>query len=118
MVDVPDTRPGWVRAGPPPIAARDLAQRFANRLAALRAVSGLTVRELASRSGLPSGTVSALLTGRQQPNLGQLLALQRGFGMASVEELLGEAPSLGFGLTRPGQPSGSPTPTADGTKRD
>jgi transcriptional regulator with XRE-family HTH domain len=54
------------------------------------------MRELATAAGLPSGTVSALCSGRQQPNLRQLLALQRGLKLSSIEELLGAFPSLTY----------------------
>lgn len=90
----PDLRPERFRG--PYSPARDLAQGFAERLEYLRLEAGLTVRELAAGSGLPPGTVQALRSGKQQPNLGQLLALQRGLSCGSVEELLGVLPSLEF----------------------
>lgn len=74
-------------------SARDLAQAFGLRLTVLRKRAGFTVRDLAELSGLPSGTVGALCVGNQLPNLRQLLCLQRGFNMASIEELLGCFPS-------------------------
>ena len=90
----PETRDTRLRGPYRPV--RDLAQAFGDRLADLRELSGLTVRDLSTRSGLPSGTVSGLLTGKHQPSLRQLLALQRGLGLASLDELLGSPPSLGF----------------------
>lgn len=95
MADASDTRPIDVRGPlPPAVSARDLAQWFGKRLTELRLLSGLTIRELADNAGLASGTVSNLLAGGQQPNLRQLLALQRALRVGSLEELLGTHPSL------------------------
>ena len=47
------------------------------------------MRELAARTGLSSGTVSALERGTAQPTLGTLLALQGAFDLPSIEDLLG-----------------------------
>ena len=90
----PDLRPRHARTRYTP--ARDLAQSFGARLSALRQEAGLSLRELAARAGLPVGSVSNICSGRQQPNLGQLLALQRGLALGSVEELLGSFPSLTY----------------------
>lgn len=90
----PDLRPIDRQTILPP--ARDHAQEFGRRLTELRILSGWTYRELAERSGLARGTVSKLLAGGQQPNLRQLLALQHGFGMGSIEELLGPLPSQSY----------------------
>lgn len=76
--------------------ARDLAQTFAERIRALKLASGMTVREIADRGGIPSGTVQKLLSAGQLPTLHHLLALQRSFELASVEELLGSLPSATF----------------------
>lgn len=89
-----DPRPASHRG--PFLPARDLAQAFGNRLNDLRKLASLTIRDLADASGLPSGTVSALCRGKQQPNLRQLLGLQRGLGFSSVEELFGTLPSLAY----------------------
>lgn len=90
----PDLRPPELSG--PYVPARDLAQSFGRRLNSLRGDASLTIRELAAAAGLPSGTVSALCSGRQQPNLRQLLALQRGLSLSSVEELLGTFASLSY----------------------
>ena len=80
---------------------------FADRLDALRSAAGLSYRQLASASGLKQGTVSRLLTGRMEnPPLRTLLALQRGLGLGSIEELLGPLPSQAFG---PPPPRAKPT---------
>lgn len=77
---------------------------FANRLGTLRTERGLSYRQLAVACGLKPGTVSRLLTGRMEnPPLKTLIALQRGLGLGSIEELLGPMPSQIFEVP-PGTP--------------
>ncbi len=94
MAERPDLRPNHHRGPYQP--ARDLAQAFGRRLNDLRQEAHLTMRDLAADAGLPPGTVSALCAGRHLPNLKQLLALQRGLKLGSIEELLGTLPSLTY----------------------
>lgn len=74
------------------MTARQTAQLCA-RLKALRVARGYTMRRLAVEAGISSGTVSELESGRIQPALGTMLALQRAFGLSSIEELLAPAPA-------------------------
>jgi transcriptional regulator with XRE-family HTH domain len=50
------------------------------------------MRRLAAEAGISSGTVSGLESGRIQPALGTMLALQAALGLASIEELLAPMP--------------------------
>lgn len=70
------------------LVARQIAQ-VGGHLRRLRVERFWTMRELAARTGLSSGTVSALERGAAQPTLGTLLALQRAFDLPSIEDLLG-----------------------------
>lgn len=77
---------------------------LADRLTALRRQRGLSYRQLATACGLRPGTISRLLTGRMEnPPLRTLMALQKGLGLGSIEELLGQMPSQVF------QPQQGPT---------
>jgi len=67
--------------------ARQSAQ-VSKRLKALRLGNGYTMRKLADLAGISSGTVSKLESGRAQPTLATMLALQAVFELGSIEELL------------------------------
>ena len=63
------------------------------RLRILRKQAGLTLTELAQRTGITPSTLSRLETGRVQPNLGQLLPLSRVHRLP-IDELV-NAPRVG-----------------------
>lgn len=78
--------------------ARD-SRALSARLRELKVEKGLTYRAIAERSDLTSGQVSNLLNGRMEnPPLSVLLALRRGFGVGSIEELLGPLTSQLFAV--------------------
>jgi transcriptional regulator with XRE-family HTH domain len=70
------------------LSARQIAQ-LSQRLTALRDEQGLTQRALEKKSGLSSGTISALERGRAQPTLATMLALEAALAAPSLEHLLG-----------------------------
>jgi transcriptional regulator with XRE-family HTH domain len=70
---------------------------FAKRLRSLLDEGpGITRAQLAERSGIPDGTLVAYLRGLRAPGLVNLLALRRGLGLGSIEELLDRMPSQKF----------------------
>jgi hypothetical protein len=56
----------------------------------------MTHGKLSKASGLPPGTIEAYLRGLRVPSLTNLLALTRGLGLGSIEQLLGPLPSQTF----------------------
>lgn len=73
-----------------PWTARQAA-RLSERLTELRSSRNWSLRQLGDRAGISPNTVKGLEAGAQ-PDLGTLLALQRAFGLTSIEALLGPGP--------------------------
>lgn len=69
---------------------------FAARLTQLREDRKLSMRKLASRSGLSQAFISGIESGEKQPTIDSLLKLASGFGISLIELLGGipEAESL------------------------
>ena len=63
----------------------------AERLASLRTLNGLSLEELARRSGLTKSYLSKLERGLSQPSIASVLKLSRAFGV-SADKLLSETP--------------------------
>jgi transcriptional regulator with XRE-family HTH domain len=89
---------------------------LATRLRVLRAERGLTVRQVAERSGVAKETVSQVERGERHPYDRTLAKLARAYGVP-VEELLGETESPLAGAPSAGLPSESGA-EADITQED
>lgn len=69
-------------------------QHLGSRLRFLREQAGLTLRQLEARTGVGRSRLSELETSpAPNPSLAVLLALQRAFGLDTIEALLGDLPS-------------------------
>jgi len=67
-------------------------RELGRRIALLRQREGLSARELGRRSELHERTIRRLELGKVDPGLGTLLAIVKGLGLVSVEEVLSAAP--------------------------
>jgi transcriptional regulator with XRE-family HTH domain len=74
-------------------AAEPVLDTVGERLRGLRARTGLTLAELADRTGISSSTLSRLESGLRRPTLEQLLPLARVHGV-TLDELV-DAPATG-----------------------
>ncbi|BAJ26704.1 helix-turn-helix domain-containing protein [Kitasatospora setae] len=67
--------------GPAPVASAELAARVGLRLRELRVARGLSLSELARRSGVGKATLSGLESGTRNPTLETLYALTTALGL-------------------------------------
>ena len=88
-----------LRATPEHFAQRSSVQlagqlHVGHRLRDLRRAAGLTLRQLEAQTGVGRSRLSQLETSpAPNPSLAVLLALQRAFGLDTIESLLGVLPS-------------------------
>lgn len=88
-----------VGAAPERLARRSAVHQsgqphLGQRLRALRRAAGLTLRQLEAQTGVGRSRLSQLETSpAPNPSLAVLLALQRAFGLDTIESLLGVLPS-------------------------
>lgn len=86
------SRPSSPRSFHP--SAADGPVYFGARLSRLRKAAGMSARDLGSRTGISHSYLSRLERERSaNPTLDTMLALQRAFGLGSLDELLGPMPS-------------------------
>lgn len=84
-----------------PVLDEDAAnlEAFGPRLRAVRMRAGLTLEQLANRTGMSTSTLSRLERGQRRPTLGLLLTLSRHFRVP-LDDLVG-APPVGDPRIRP-----------------